>query len=222
MRNPNLKPADIKVMAFDWDNTLANNRDTIVNSINRILAQYSLPDWEKARHLCNPTLSLAENFPLLFGEHAQTAYTKYCTVYLEMYAQFTKQPDYAEDVLLWCIKNNVRIAVVTNKTQNLLMAELPYLYPRIKFDNILCGDDKYQNKPHPEQLQFAAQKWVTRITPDTVWMVGDSFVDSNCALAAGAQAVRIGLPIWNDSKEKEDERIAYYDNFEQFYAMLKR
>ena len=38
-----------QVIIFDWDNTLAENRDVVVGSMNKILAKYGKEEWEVAK-----------------------------------------------------------------------------------------------------------------------------------------------------------------------------
>ena len=57
------------------------------------------------------------------------------------------------------------------------------------------------------------------ITPENVWMIGDSAQDSDCALAANALPIRIGEPIWHDDNPK-DGRIKYFHDFKAFYQAL--
>lgn len=57
----------LEYVIFDWDNTLAESRSTLVLSVNRVLKEYGLPDWEAVKSRRNPDLSFRDNFPLVFG-----------------------------------------------------------------------------------------------------------------------------------------------------------
>ena len=39
----------LEYVIFDWDNTLAESRSTLVLSVNRVLKEYGLPDWEAVK-----------------------------------------------------------------------------------------------------------------------------------------------------------------------------
>ena len=220
MRYSDLNIGSLRVAAFDWDNTLAFSRENLQQSVNEILAEYGLPSWDKVCEKRNPRLSFADNFPLIFGAFAEEAYQKYCAVYLRNIPVYSKKPKKVQDTVMLLKKRDVRIAIVTNKTRNLLEAELSFLYDESLFDNIVCGHEAARDKPYPEQLQFAIKPFVEQITPQTVWMVGDSPLDSDCALSAGARAIRIGEPIWCDAEEKNAD-VTYFSDFESFYDELK-
>ena len=72
----------LEYVIFDWDNTLAESRSTLVLSVNRVLKEYGLPDWEAVKSRRNPDLSFRDNFPLVFGaENAVAAYERYAEIY---------------------------------------------------------------------------------------------------------------------------------------------
>ena len=210
----------MRVVAFDWDNTLSLNRDTLVKSINKVLAEYNMPEWDIVKVKRNPDLSFKDNFPLIFGSNYVEAYKKYCGYYLDFAPQIVQSPSGAVDLLLFFRNNNIKTVIVTNKDRQLLDFELPLLYDTRLFDNIVCGHEAPTDKPSPHHIEFAVQNWISDVTSENVWMVGDSAVDSKCALAAGARAIRIGQPIWNDVDSKDD-RIAYFTDFRSLLAAIK-
>ena len=220
MRYSDLNIGNLQAVAFDWDNTLAFSRENLQNSINEILTEYGLPLWENVCEKRNPRLSFADNFPLIFGAFAEEAYQKYCAAYLRNIPKYSKKPNKTQEVLKFLQKKGIKSVIVTNKTRNLLEAELAFLYDKNLFDNIVCGHEAARDKPYPEQLLFAVKPFVRQISPQTVWMIGDSPLDSDCALAAGARAIRIGESIWHD-KEEKDSRVIYFSDFSSFYEELK-
>ena len=78
-----------------------------------------------------------------------------------------------------------------------------------------------RDKPYPEQLFYTLNGIISKekINAKTVWMVGDSQMDSMCAKSAGVRAVRIGSPIWDGIKEPEDG-ITFFANMREFYNYL--
>ena len=211
---------NLKVAAFDWDNTLALSRDAIVRSINDVLAKYGLGDWSKVESLRNPDLSFKDNFSLIFADKAQEAYELYSNIYMQKTALLTKAPLYASEVLQYLRENNVYIVLVTNKERKLLEFELPLLYKKDYFTRIVCGHEALRDKPSPEQLIYAVNGLVDVINTDNVWMIGDSPMDSSCALKCNARAIRIGSPIWKTT-EQVDEKIDYFSDFADFLHFIK-
>ena len=81
MQNRSLSIKDLRVAAFDWDNTLAYIREALVFSINKVLPLYGLPCWDIVKTLRDRNLSFRDNFPRIFGDKAHEAYEKYRIIY---------------------------------------------------------------------------------------------------------------------------------------------
>lgn len=223
MRNRSLNWLDLKAVAFDWDNTLAQTRGALVRCIGEVLTAYGLPAWSIVKQKCETNLSFRDNFPLIFGAKAGEAYAMYREIYLQKAAESVTAVDGAKEILQFFYNHQVPVVVVSNKDRVLLEDELPRLFDPLLFDTIVCGHEAPRDKPAPQQLQFAVQKYVgaADINPDNVWMIGDSLMDSECALAAHAQPILVGKPIWHNAAEMS-YKIWYYDNFMQLYQDLVR
>lgn len=211
----------LKVVIFDWDNTLAETRTALIYAINRVLEEYHLPEWKEAKKLRDNNLSFRDNFPRIFGEKATEAYTKYSEIYLQNVAGLISTFDCVLDVLTFLKKHNIIIALMSNKDRKLLEYELPLLFEVSLFDKIVCGHEAARDKPHQEQALHTLKDLIDEkeINRDTVWIVGDSPQDSTCACMVNALPIRIGSSIWGDEGDF-DEKILAYDNFCEFYQNL--
>lgn len=89
------------------------------------------------------------------------------------------------------------------------------------FARIVAGHEAPHDKPYREHILYSLEGLLKpeEITPENVWMIGDSAQDSDCALAANALPIRIGEPIWHDDNPK-DGRIKYFHDFKAFYQAL--
>lgn len=222
MQRQSLSVCDLQVVAFDWDNTLALTREALVRAINEVLHQQQMPDWEIVKQQRNPDLSFRDNFAVIFGNQAEEMYAKYREIYLQIAPRIIKVPDGATEILHLLQKKHIKVVIVSNKERELLLREKDYLYPDIDFNRVVCGHEAPQDKPHAEQLVYAVQGMVNEINPQNVWLVGDSPMDSRCALGAGARAIRVGQPIWNSvENESEKEMIDYFADFGEFYRALE-
>lgn len=220
MENKILTADGLKVAAFDWDNTLACSRQALVHTVNLVLPEYGLPLWDEVKAKRDRNLSFRDNFPLIFGKHAEDAYEKYRRLYKQSVRELISKPEHAEETLLFLRGRGVKIVIVSNKDRELLEYELPFLYDRSLFDEIVCGHEAPADKPRKEQLEYAVKSFCGKITPQTVWMVGDSPMDSRCALSAGARAIRIGEPIWEVAEDRQNSEIVFADSFLQLYELL--
>lgn len=221
MRNnlPDLN--QLKVVIFDWDNTLAETRTALIYAINRVLEEYHLPEWKEAKKLRDNNLSFRDNFPRIFGDKADEAYAKYSQIYLQNVAGLISTFDCVLDVLSFLKKHNITIALMSNKDRKLLEHELPLLFETSFFDKIVCGHEAERDKPFPEQALHTLKDLIdeNEINRNTVWIVGDSPQDSTCACQVNALPIRIGSSIWGDEGDF-NKKILAYDNFCEFYQDL--
>ena len=74
----------------------------------------------------------------------------------------------------------------------LLTAEVRHFFPDIVFNAVLGNGDAPRNKPAPDPVFAALKNADFAINRETVWLVGDSKQDTDCALAAGVLPVVIG------------------------------
>ncbi len=221
MVDKGLNVKGLKVAVFDWDNTLAESRSTLVYAINQVLPQYGLETWEIVKQKRDNNLSFKDNFPRIFGDKAEEAYAKYTEIYLKEVQKRIHAFPKTQEVLDFFKKNHVAIMVMTNKDRRLLEYELPLLFNPKIFDNIVCGHEAKEDKPFGGHLVWTVKDILKPqdINHKTVWVMGDSPMDSRCAQAAGARPIRIGKPIWGDKDEKSGD-ICFFDSFVDFYESL--
>lgn len=218
-----LNLSELRYVLFDWDNTLAASRTVLVTTINEILKKYGLPSWDISSQKRDKDLSFRDNFPNIFGpQNAAAAYEEYADLYIKMVPQLISSFPMVKETLSLFQSCNIPIIVMSNKDRRLLDFELPLLYNPNIFTRVVAGHEAPRDKPYPEHVFYSLRNFLTpeEISPQKVWVVGDSYQDSTCALAANAQAIRIGTPIWKDSAKKDAE-VIYFDDFTQFYNTLK-
>ena len=212
---------NLKIVVFDWDNTLAESRTALVYAVNKVLQEYGLQDWETEKQKRDNNLSFKDNFANIFGPNAQEAYQKYRKKYLEITEKLITTFPKTHEVLSFLRKEDVSLMIMSNKERALLEYELPFLFNPETFDNIVCGHEAKNDKPHADHLFWTLKNVMKQeqINKDNVWVIGDSPQDSKCALSAGARAIRIGTPIWDDD-DKQDKNICFFDSFVDFYESL--
>jgi len=187
----------LKVVIFDWDGTLAQSDRPRVQAINQILQKHNLPCWNDVKRLRDENLSFMDNFPKIFGTNSDIAYREFCKQYLTIIKQGILGYDKAQEVIKLLRRRNVKIAIMTNKDRSLLEAELPQLFPSEYFDRIVCGHEAPRDKPCAEHALYTLNGLidVDSISPDTVWIIGDSKLDNLCAEAINARPIRINAVI---------------------------
>ncbi len=212
---------DLKVVVFDWDNTLAESRTALVYSVNQVLKEYGLNDWEIEKQKRDNNLSFKDNFVNIFGVNADSAYEKYRKIYLENIGKLITTFPKTHDVLNFFKNNGISLMIMSNKERVLLEYELPLLFNPSLFDNVVCGHEAQKDKPYAEHLLWTVKNIILpeNITSKNVWVIGDSPQDSQCAKNAGAKAIRIGSSIWGDEDENND-KVYFFDSFVDFYDCL--
>lgn len=212
----------LQYVLFDWDNTLAETRTALVTVVEQVLAEYKRPPMSECR-IYDKNLSFRDNFPNIFGaDTADEAYKRYAALYKEKVASLLSTFPGVKETLAFFAGRNIPMIVMTNKDRRLLEFEMPLLFDPHIFSRIVAGHEAPRDKPYPEQAWYALSGLLKRedVTPEKVWVVGDSDMDSDCALSAGAQPIRIGKPIWNDGLSL-NEKIVYFADFAAFLKYLK-
>lgn len=212
----------LQYVLFDWDNTLAETRTALVAVVEQVLAEYNRPPMSECRNY-DKDLSFRDNFPNIFGAAAaEEAYERYAVLYKEKVASMLSTFPNVKETLSFFSDRAIPIIVMTNKDRRLLEFEMPLLFdPRI-FTRIIAGHEAPRDKPYPEQAWYALSGLLDKedFSPEKVWVIGDSDMDSNCAISACARPIRIGKPIWND-RLSLNEKIVYFADFTDFLNYLK-
>ena len=220
-----MEPLDIsklKYVLFDWDNTLAESRPALVAAVNKVLAAYNLPDWEISKEKRDCNLSFKDNFANVFGkQNAKAAYEQYREIYKELVPTRIASFPYAQKVLDFFAVHNVRMMIVTNKERCLIEYELPLLYDKNLFCNIVCGHEAKADKPHKEHALYALKNYISEkeISPQNVWVIGDSPQDSLMAERINALPIRVNQSIWGDESENSNKMI-HFSGFQKLYETL--
>ena len=216
-----LNVSRLKYALFDWDNTLVESRTALTLAVNFVLKRYHLPTWEEVKGRRDKNLSFKDNFPLIFGDIAEEAYAVYRQIYLELMPAKISAFPYVMNVLNFLSLKGVQLYIVSNKERVLLEKEKELLFPDICFRKIVCGHEAKADKPSPEQIFYALREDILPhdVTPEIVWMVGDSPMDSEAALRANALPIRIGRSIWGDEGEP-NKHIVYFNDFRAFHQNL--
>jgi|GEM_PF-209935 len=216
--------SNVKAVIFDWDETLSQNRDLVVSSMNYVLKSYSLPDWDTIKkEKRDANKSLKENFPNFFGRDADAAYDLYVTTYRANISHDLKPVAGAPDVVAYLHSKQVPLFVVSNKDKVLLEEEVSCLFSSSPFIRILGNGDAEYNKPHPAPVYEALKVLDLHPNKDEIWLVGDSKQDTDCALASGCVPVLVGSgKFMNADYLAHNDDVKNIINFANFESLLQR
>ena len=207
---------DFDLIVFDWDGTLVDSIDWIVDCIQVVADDLSLdqPSKQACKDIIGLNLSEAmlALFPNLSNDEKKSMVASYRTLYL---AKGISSEDLFLDALpvLHELKNlNKTLAVATGKSQTGLDRGLDGTGVRSFFDHFCCGDIM-QSKPNPHMLFDIMEK--SGVSPNKTLMVGDSTLD--LIMAQNACVASIGVSTGAHSREAlaQYNPIACIDNLKE-------
>ena len=180
-----------KAIIFDWDGTLVNSEDWVVNAHNHVRKAFDLPLWTKADIFSSSSLSARELYPQILGDKSDEA--------LNMLIEYTTKhnlksaiPYDGAKTLLDLIKdNNVLQGVVSNKRHEPLNEAAKYLNWQNYFSVIIGAGYVSKDKPSAEPLLAAIKEIDAVLTPKDILYVGDTETDLLCAKNTGCDAALI-------------------------------
>ena len=218
-----LRVNKLKIILFDWDNTLAETRSALVASVNQVLSENHLPEWDAVKDRRDRNLSFRDNFSVLFGARGEELYRSYKIIYLRKIRSLLSTFDCVPETLAYLKSRGIKIAVMTNKDRELFDYEMPLLFDPSLFIRTVCGHEAPRDKPFPEHALYTLNGLIAEedISPEHVWIVGDSAQDSDCAKAAGVLPIRIGKPIWTPDLPDEPGTV-YFNNFCAFLREISQ
>jgi pyrophosphatase PpaX len=182
--------SNIKTMLFDLDGTIIDTNELIIRSFIESL-QGVAPEGFGREHII-PSMGqpLTDQMKLFSGlEDVTHLVAAYREVNLRLHDDYVKPFDYVIEVIERMHKQGIQIGVVTTKMRLTTERGLKYVGLFDFIDAIVTIDDVVNAKPHPEPVSKAIG--LLGADPATTIMVGDSTVDIESAVAAGAIAVGV-------------------------------
>jgi phosphoglycolate phosphatase len=180
-----------RAVIFDWDNTLIDSWQAIADAMNYTLAHFGRSVWSMADVKMNCVRSARDSFPEWFpgkvDEAIQVFYARFAEVQMQ---GLSPLPGVAE-LVQWLHDQKIPTFVVSNKNGHYLREEAKALRWDHLFVKLAGATDAPRDKPAREHVDFALAQ--SGLSADaTVWFVGDSETDMQCARNAGCTPVLIG------------------------------
>jgi phosphoglycolate phosphatase len=180
-----------RAVLFDWDNTLVNTWPTIVECYRDTFQALGREPWTEQEVRTRAHGSLRDVFPSLFGDRAAEAERVFYRTFHRIHLEKLEPLPGADALLARCRELGCYVAVVSNKVGDNLRAELAHLGWGRWITRAVGAKDSKRDKPAPDPIYMALDG--TGIAPDqSVWMVGDTPADLQCAHAAGVLPVLFG------------------------------
>ncbi len=191
---------------FDLDGTLIDSVCDIADAMNRTLQQYGFPVHPEeaykhfvGRGLRNLTIQCLpeENRD---EETIEICFRSMTKDYLENYLNKTKLYDGIGDLLDTLSAGKMKMAVLSNKADEITQKIAKDLLQNWHFEIILGFTDHFPRKPAPDSALFIAKK--LDLQPKNILYLGDTGIDMETANAAGMFPVGVS---WGFRKREELE-----------------
>ncbi|REK74137.1 pyrophosphatase PpaX [Paenibacillus paeoniae] len=207
----------IRTMLFDLDGTILDTNELIIRSFLESLKGYVPEDFGRDHIIPSMGLKLSDQMKLFSGlddvEHLVKAYRD---VNLRLHDDLVQAFAYVNEVLERLHREGVQIGIVTTKMRLTTERGLKFVGIYDYIDAIVTIDDVTHAKPHPEPVLKAME--LLKAEPATTMMVGDSTVDIQSAVAAGAIGVGVAWSLKGGQILRDAGASYVIDDMRELYA----
>jgi phosphoglycolate phosphatase len=177
-----------RAVLFDWDNTLVDSWGTIHLSLVHTLEALGHETWSFEETKARVRHSLRESFPKQFGERWEEARRIYMDHFTSIHLERLRALDGAEQLVRELKAAGLYVAVVSNKTGPVLRREADKLGWTEHFVRLVGAGDASADKPDAAPMRMALEHSDIELG-DSVWYVGDTGIDMECAINSGCVGV---------------------------------
>lgn len=179
-----------KAILFDWDGTLVQTSDLILDAHNHVRAHFGMPPWED-ESFRRGHQSTRELYPTLFGDSAGEAESILYQYFEDNHLSDLRYYEDALDCLAIITKHQISLGLVSNKKHSFLIREVAHLNWNHHFKCIVGAGIAERDKPSGDPIRHAMDELREPITPDAVLYVGDTETDLKASAEAGCDAALI-------------------------------
>jgi phosphoglycolate phosphatase len=177
-----------RLIAFDLDGTLVDSRRDLADSANELIVELGgapLSEDAIGRMVGEGAAVLVERaLRAARIENRPDALPRFLALYDARLLNHTRAYDGIVDAVT-AARREARVAVLTNKPSHATERVLAGLGMRALFEDVIGGDTSWPRKPDPSSLHDLMRR--AGATPATTLLVGDSAIDHETALRAGAR-----------------------------------
>ncbi len=185
----------IRSVIFDLDGTLLDTLQDVADSVNTALAHAGLPthDPEAYKYFVGDGRRMMAIRALPADKRDETTVTGLLSEINEEYVQrwmTNTRPYPGIPALLDSLTiRGVRMAILTNKAQNYTEAMVGGLLGKWHFQYVIGESPAFPRKPDPTAAMHIVEQM--RVLPEECFLVGDSSIDMETAVAANLYPVGV-------------------------------
>ncbi len=208
-----------QAILFDWDNTLVDAWSLIYKATHNTFVKYGKKPWSFEETKINVHRSLKEIMPILFPTNYEEAGKFYKNSYAELMHEIRPLP-HAVEALEMLNEQNIKCAIISNKTVDYVFQEAETLKISHLFSSIMGSGSIDVDKPNPKTV-YETLKRINIANTEKVWFVGDSVSDMEVAYASGSLPIFYGPEDFRNDRYKNCApklHISDYNDFINFMA----
>lgn len=213
----------IEAVVFDFDYTLADSSQGIIECINFALEEMALEhvSAEAARRTIG--LSLNETFLTLAEHHEPHRCEEFYRLFVrradEVMVKHTELYGSVPATVEMLRENGLKLGIVSTKYRRRINEVLERETLLHSFQVVIGGEDVEQHKPHPQGL-FEALKRL-ECSPPSIVYVGDSVVDAELAKRAGVPLIVVLSGVTPREHFDDYEPFAVLENVSELPKLLE-
>ena len=198
----------INTIIFDFDGTLVNTNDVIIEAWQHTYRHYGRDEKPVdyiTQFFGEPLITtMAREFPEVPPEESAEVYRAHQRAKADQLVKLF--PDIPQ-LLKALRERGYKIGIVTSRTGESTAFYLNMFGIGRYFDGIVSCDDTDKHKPDPEPVLLGLAKLDAR--PEEAIMIGDSFFDLKCATNAGVKTVLVGWRATGKGQTMDGCRVDY-------------
>lgn len=215
-------PRRYGLLVFDWDGTLADSEQRIIESVRRALNELELPERTPAEIRNVIGLGMQQCLETLFPDLGFEHHADFVNTYRKHFSHQNESPvalfPGVMEVLSALEADGYTIAVATGKSRRGLERELEESGLDAVVKASRCADES-PSKPHPGMLEDVLE--LTFTSPEEALMVGDTTYDMQMARDAGVDRVGVSYGAHETSRLLEFGPLEIVDSMHHFERWLR-
>ncbi|MEJ2544657.1 MAG: HAD family hydrolase [Calditrichaceae bacterium] len=184
-----------KGIIFDLDGTLVNSLEDIADSMNAVLQKFKYPTHDVqiykqfVGHGIRNLIVRALPEKSRDMDNIERCQNLMIDIYRENCLNKTRPYEGIKELLDELVSRRIKLAVLSNKTDEFTKHIVPSLLPNWKFEAVIGLSNEAHKKPNPLIALQISKNF--NLNPDEIVYVGDSAVDMQTADNAGMYAVGV-------------------------------
>lgn len=208
------------LQVWDFDGTIADTREVILNSFGDVFSERGLGTLDPAAARATIGVPLVDAFARLLGTRDPVLLGELVGEYRRFFAARVAEeavvfPGVAE-LIEASVAAGVTAAIATSRGRASLTDMLDRFGIGEVFTHVFAAEDVHHPKPHPEMVQRIQQ--LAGVAPDASVVIGDTWFDIEMGNRAGARTVAV---TWGN-EPAESLRDAHPDHVVDTVAALER